>query len=113
MTVNEISHWMTRFILEVRKRDGNVYPPNSLHYIVSVLMRYLRLSGKTIDIFQDPAFSDFRASLDAEMKRLQSQGIGSSKKQVEVITQEEEDMLWQKGLLGDKCRFIVVCFCPA
>ena len=39
--------------------------------------------------------------LDAEMKRLQSAGVGSKKRQVEVLTEEDEELLRQKGLLGD------------
>ena len=59
----------------------------------------LRLNGQpSIDFFSDSDFIDFKASLDAEMKRLQSEGIGSSKRQAEILTQE---LLWQKGLLGD------------
>ena len=38
--------------------------------------------------------------LDAEMKRLQSAGVGSKKRQAEVLT-EDEELLWQKGLLCD------------
>jgi len=91
---------LTRFTLEVRKKDGGEFPPSSLHHICCGLMRYLRLNGQpSIDFFSDSDFVDFKASLDAEMKRLQSEGIGSSKRQAEVLTQEE--LLWQKGLLGD------------
>ena len=45
-------------------------------------MRHLRQNcGKPeIDFFKDPEFADFRASLDTEMKRLQSAGVGSIKK---------------------------------
>ena len=65
-------------------------------------MRHLRWTGKPhIDIFRDEEFAEFRASLDAEMKRLQSQGIGSKKRQAEILTEDEEESLWQKGLLGD------------
>ena len=35
------------------------------------------------------------------MKRLQSGGIGSTKKQAEILTEEQEHLLWSKGLLGD------------
>ena len=35
------------------------------------------------------------------MKRLQRLGIGSKTKQAEPLTEEEEEILWQKGLLGD------------
>ena len=35
------------------------------------------------------------------MKRLQSAGVGSKKRQVEVMMEEDEELLWQKDLLGD------------
>ena len=41
-----LNHWLTRFILEVRKQDGSEYPPNSLHHITAGLMRHLRWSEK-------------------------------------------------------------------
>ena len=68
MTVAQLRHWMTRFILEARKKNGDPYPPNSLHHIVTGLMRHLRWSGRVIDFFKDSNFIDFRASLDSEMK---------------------------------------------
>lgn len=37
--------------------------------------------------------------LDSEMKRLQGKGLGSSCKQAEPLT--EQEILWQKGYLGD------------
>ena len=66
-------------------------------------MRYLRWNGHpTIDFFVDHDFIDFKKSLDAEMKQLQFKGLGSKKRQAEPLSQQEEEMLWQKGLLGDK-----------
>ena len=83
----------------MRKVDGTEYPPNSIHHIVAGLQRYLRLEGRHVDLFKDPQFSPFRATLDGEMKRLQSSGLGSKKRQAEVIT-EEEERLWSTGQLG-------------
>ena len=40
-------------------------------------------------------------SLDSEMKHLQSKGLGSKKRQAEVLTRKNEEKLWEKGLLGD------------
>ena len=65
-------------------------------------MRHLRGNGHpAIDFFCDPEFCKFRSSLDAEMKRLQSSGKGSNKRQAEPLTPENEELLWEKGLLGD------------
>ncbi len=63
-------------------------------------MRFLRCNGKpVIDIFKDKEFTQFRAVLDSEIKRLQSAGIGTTTTKAEPIT-FEEGLLWQKGILG-------------
>ena len=103
LSIEMLQHWLIRFILEVRKKDGEVYQPNTLHHITAGLMRHIRWNGKPhVDLFKDAKFADFRATLDAEMKRLQSLGIGSKKKRAEILTEEEEEILWKQDLLGDK-----------
>ena len=93
---------MSRFVLEVRKKDGSEYRPNTLHHICCGILRHLRESGRPdIDIFKDSLFADFRATLDGEMKQLQSLGIGAKKRQAESLTEEEEERLWQTGQLGE------------
>ena len=102
MTNTDLQHWMTRFIMEVRKKDGSIFPPNTLHHIRCGIMRHLRTNGKpALDFFKDPEFADFRASIDAEMKHLQAAALGSQRKQAEPLTREEVEILWEKGLLGD------------
>ena len=51
-------------------------------------------------VVEDPMLQKFQLTLDAEMKRLASKGKGV-KKQAQPITCEEEERLWQLGLLGD------------
>ena len=65
-------------------------------------MRHIRhnCGRPELDFFKDPDFSDFRSSLDAEMNRLQSVGVGSVKKQAEPLTTDEEEQLWEKILGG-------------
>ncbi len=97
-----LQHWLTRFILEVRKKYGSNFPPETLHHLCSGIVRYFRWNGRpSIDVFKDAEFAEFRASLDSEMKRLQAFGIGSNKKQAEPFTQNEEEIQWEQGLLGD------------
>ena len=102
MDTMSLNDCLCSFILEMRKKDGTEYPPNTIHHIVCGIMRYLRQNGKPgIDFFKDVEFSDFRLSMDAEMKRLQSQGIGIKRHQAEPLTEVEEELLWQSGQLGD------------
>ena len=88
-------------MLETRKADGEHYPPDTLYVICSGLQRYVRETRPEINIFKDPSFSGFQRTLDSEMKRLRSLGLGVKKKQAEPITSEEEDLLWERGLLGE------------
>ena len=103
ITLSDLQFWLVRFILEVRKKNGSEYPPDTLHHLCSGIVRFLRTSGThpSLDIFRDPIFAPFRSSLDAEMKRLQSNGLGSKHNKAEPITDQEEDLLWEKGQLGD------------
>ena len=62
-----------------QEKEWGPYPPNTLHHIVVRIMSHLRCSGRDIDILKDTEYREFRASLDPEMKRLRSCGIGSQK----------------------------------
>ena len=85
----------------MRKKDGSQFSPEGLHHIISRIQRHLRFHGKPeIDFFKDPPFAEFRMSLDAEMKCLQRCGLGSKNKKAEPITSEEDEVLWQKSVLG-------------
>ena len=100
LPTGQLANHLCRFIYEIRKQDSSEFPPNSLHHIVSGIQRFIRWNGKpAIDIFKDGEFAEFRVCLDSEMKRLQRSGLGSQKKKAEPLTIEEE-VLWQKGLLG-------------
>ena len=102
MEITQLQRWMSRFVLEIRKKDGTPYPPESIYHIVCGIMRFVRLNGKPeVDFFRDQAFAEFRTVLDAEMKRLKAAGIGSRAHKAEPLTPEEEEMLWEKGVLGD------------
>ena len=65
-------------------------------------MRYLHVNGRpSTDFFKDAEFASFRQTLDAEMKRLKSAGLGSQPKQTEPLSEEDEEKLWQAKVLGD------------
>ena len=48
----EVQHWLTRFVLEVQKKDSSEFVPNMVHHICCGLMHHLRWNGQhSIDFF--------------------------------------------------------------
>ena len=67
-------------------------------------MRRARLTRPGIDFFSDAQnFRDLKKTLDGEIKRLQGKGLGINSKKAEVIDEDEEEILWSSGILGDDC----------
>ena len=101
MPVESMKFWLCKFVLELRRADGECYPPDSLYAICSGLNRSLKFSDRAdINLLSNLGFSRFRGVLNAEMKRLRSTGR-YRRKTARVIRSEEEDLLWEKGLLGE------------
>ena len=102
MTPVAMNFWLCRFIMEARRQDNNPYPPQTLKGIACGLMRSLKGSDRAdINFFSDPIFNQFRDVLDSRMKALAGTGQFVQRK-AEIITIEQENLLWEKGLLGDK-----------
>ena len=100
MSVDSMKFWLCKFVLELRRADGEYYPPDTLYIICSGLNRSLKFCDRAnINLLSNPEFSRFRGVLDAELKRFRSTGR-YQKKKAKVIRSEEEDLLWEKGLLG-------------
>lgn len=97
----QLDYWLSKFVLEVRKANGEHYPPDTLYCICTGLLRYIRETRPEINIFKSPTYDGFQKTIDSEMKRLRSTGLGVKKRQAELITTEEENQLWEKGFLGD------------
>ncbi len=74
----------------------------TLYHLCNGIMRFFRWSGSpSIDLFKDAEFAEFRVTLDAKIKGLHSQGMGTKSKQAEHLTEQEEELLWERQLLGE------------
>ena len=97
----ELNYWFSKFVLEARKENGEPYPPDTLYSICAGLLRYAWERRPEINIFKDHQYAGFQKTLDGEMKRLRSLGLGVKKRQADPITIQKENDLWEKGILGE------------
>ena len=71
------------FVMEARQQDGSPYPPNTLVGLLAGIQCHLRENSHpelAILKEKDPMFARMRAALDARMKSLTQQGIGTMRK---------------------------------
>ena len=99
-----LEYWLQRFILEIRRKDGQPYPGDILIQIASGIQRHLRLTCnyKNLNLFKsdDSTFSDFRKLLDARMKDFVSMGIGVKKAPSDPIANDDEVSFWSTGVFN-------------
>ena len=89
---------LQRFYAEIRKRDGNEYEPESLKVMLAALDRYVR-ENCTYSILKDKEFEGSRRVLNGKAISLQHKGKGKRPNRADIVTSEEEDILW-KIVLG-------------
>ena len=103
MSLEEIDEHLSHFVFETRRQDGNPYPPKTLYQLVCGLQRFLRENGRPeVAMFDErnPTFDQSRKALDAKMKQLTSQGVGTATKSAEPLTAEQETILWEQDLFS-------------
>ena len=106
--LESLAYWLERFVLEERMKDRSVYHPNTLHHLICGIQREVRNSNAGIDLFKDPPFANAKKTLDSEMKRISKLGNGSNKRQAEPLTDDDEEKMWNEGLLGDHSPMALV-----
>ena len=99
---DEISRVLRLFVLEVRKVDGERYPPGSIRNLVSGINRELTKNGAHFSIMDksDRRFRQLHLTLDSVSSELHRSGVGADKKSAVVISSEVENMCWNVGSLG-------------
>ena len=94
-----------RFVAEVRKEDGQEYPGKTVYEILSSIQMYLRVQCKrniTLIDKKGCTFRNLNSALNFVMKERARQGIGVDVNQENLITQEQENYLWEHGFLGSE-----------
>ena len=98
-----VCKWFTLFVAEVRKKDGTEYPPKTLYLLLTGILRHMRSKNTVCPSFldtQDPSFASFHNALDNVLRDLHVRGIGAETRQTEAFSKDEEEKLWNSGVLG-------------
>ena len=102
MEPNLLKKWLSVFVAETRKVNGEPYPPLTLQSILSGLLRYMRGADaqKAPNIFakKDPRFEKLHNTMDTIYRALRAQGVGAEKQSAEPFSKEEENLLWTSGV---------------
>ena len=98
-----LSKHLSRFAVEIRKANGDPYPPATIHQLLCGLLRHMREVSQDCPNFldkKDSRFQQLHCTLDAHFHNLHSDGIGRQVQHAEVFTKEDEEKLWKSGVLG-------------
>lgn len=98
---DELNYTLSRFVMETRKIDGTEYPPRTMRSIVILIQMFLHQRNRPVKLLSDPNFKELQNTLDNVMKTRAAQGMGLHVRRAQVITKSQENVLWQKGLLGE------------
>ena len=92
--------YLSRFVIETRKANGDDYPPSTLHQL---LLRFMREHNPDCPNFLDKSDNRFRPlhrTLDSYFHKLHSEGVGRQTKHAEIISSDEERQLWESDVLN-------------
>jgi len=97
-----LDEYIANYILSVRKPDGQEYEPSTIRNIISSLDRKLKRHKYPFKIIADNtnAFQLTRDALTAKQKSLKRLGKGKKPMKASPITDDEINILYEKGILG-------------
>jgi len=92
------NRYVSEFILSVKRKDGQDYEP--LRGLFSSFNRYLKECKYSVSIIKDIVFDQATKCLEARSKQLKNEGKGNKPNAAEALTDVEENVLYEKSLLG-------------
>ena len=101
-STDDINHWLSLFVVEMRNKKGQPYPPKTLYQLTGLHRHAITINPQTPHFLNkgNSAFLKLHNVIDNHFKALRKEGVGSEAKHTEIITKEEENKLWTGGILG-------------
>ena len=92
---------LNKFYVEIRKKDGTDYEPDSLRVMQAAIDRYLRHKNYPVSIITGREFIKSQETLDAKAKQLRRQGKGKRPNKAQPYSETDEEIFWREGKLGN------------
>ena len=84
----QVCAWLCKFASEAQKKDGEPYPPKTIHHYIMGIQRHIRQVTKpSVNLLSDPEFLAIAKSPQC------AAGIGTTIKKTPVLTSEDENQL--------------------
>ena len=96
MNPTELNNLIGKFLLSIRKVDGEEYEPDTITSFHHGIERYLREHSYKYSIIKDREFEMSRSVLASKRKELKQKGKEEKANKSEPLTTEEEDILKNK-----------------
>ena len=101
LTKDSLNTALQYFFFEVKKKNFQSYPSNSLRSLYAGINYWLNHEGgKSWKLFTDPDFEMARQALDSAMKKSAKDGNNGREKRALPISTEQDERLWMRGYLG-------------
>lgn len=98
LTEDELNELLPKFIHEVRKKNNERYPPESLVSIIAGLQNHSNRSGeKNFNFFRSSNFLPINKALNASMILSKRCGASLKRKSAETIDLSDEKKLWESS----------------
>ena len=94
--IQNLNYWLSRFVTEVRKQDGQPYPPRTIHQILAGLQRYMLEKQPSAPKFLDrtqTAFRELHGTCDSVYRGLHQEGVGTEIHHTSTFTAAAEQAL--------------------
>lgn len=98
----ELDNYLSHFLLEIRKSDGEEYEPDSLTSYRNSIDRYLREKDYRYSLVESRELSKHREILKAKRKELKGKGKGRKPNAAQSLSKEDRTQLYKEGYLGRK-----------
>ncbi len=93
--------WLSRFVTEARREDGQAYPPSTNSGLLAGLHCNCKQYDRNFMNRKDSKFRELTGALQVRYRELCELGVGTVVKHTAVVTPDEENALWESKVIGD------------